>query len=476
MIPGRQAVAQIENAVAQARSTESRLDSALRSAIEDASRLRAERGDTFRALARIKLDTFAREGAIGDIDAAERRALKLLDSRARMLKGLSERREAAAAAHRAAELERHARAETAEAALAAYEAKHAELQPKIAASADFRAQKAKLDAAIAMAEEADKKADLAEADRQDKRVPYEADPLFMYLWNRRFGTADYASTGLTRVLDRWVARLIDYLPARANYTMLNEIPARLREHADRQAAEIEQERLKLETVEMDASVVAGAAVVKTALDVAKRNLAAAEETLAKTAAALAVIDREHDDAIAGAQDPLYAEAVELIAQSDAKSDIRALMAEARQTRTPDDETMVRRIEALEYQIEAADKEVAAIRTEAREQARRRAELETVRDDARQRGYDRPHGGFANEQIIGQVLGGILGGLAQGTILKDTLRDGYRSGGGGFGSGGLGGGFGGGGGSGGFDWPSPGGGGGGDSPSGGGDGFRTGGSF
>jgi hypothetical protein len=85
-------------------------------------------------------------------------------------------------------------------------------------------------AVIAKAEE---KAAQAEADREEKRRPYEADPLFMYLWRRRFGTREYQASRLVHFLDRKVAHLIGYEDARVNYTMLMELPQRLREHAER---------------------------------------------------------------------------------------------------------------------------------------------------------------------------------------------------------------------------------------------------
>ncbi len=80
---------------------------------------------------------------------------------------------------------------------------------------------------------AEEKAARAEADREEKRRPYEADPLFMYLWRRRYGTRDYRASPLVRYFDRKVAHHIGYEAARVNYTMLLELPDRLREHAER---------------------------------------------------------------------------------------------------------------------------------------------------------------------------------------------------------------------------------------------------
>ena len=66
MITGREALATVEQAIGRARNQESRLDAALRSATEDAARLRSERMQAFRELARLKLE----EGLVGEIGRA----------------------------------------------------------------------------------------------------------------------------------------------------------------------------------------------------------------------------------------------------------------------------------------------------------------------------------------------------------------------------------------------------------------------
>jgi hypothetical protein len=58
MITGRQALNSIEEASAKVRADEMRLDAALRSASEEAARLRQERLKELRALAQLKFGTF----------------------------------------------------------------------------------------------------------------------------------------------------------------------------------------------------------------------------------------------------------------------------------------------------------------------------------------------------------------------------------------------------------------------------------
>jgi hypothetical protein len=78
-------------------------------------------------------------------------------------------------------------------------------------------------------------------------------------------------------------------------------------------------------------------------------------------------------------------------------------------------------------LQKADGEVAQIRNDIRETARRRGELEGARDRARVQGYDDPRGNFGGgQEMIGQVIGGILQGVLVGGALDRVLRDNHRS--------------------------------------------------
>jgi hypothetical protein len=74
MWTGRQTLSSIESAIAKLHGEESQLDGALRSAVGDADRLRKERSDALRELARIKLDEMTAGKLVENLDAGERRA------------------------------------------------------------------------------------------------------------------------------------------------------------------------------------------------------------------------------------------------------------------------------------------------------------------------------------------------------------------------------------------------------------------
>ena len=79
MWTGRQTLASIEQSIAKLHGEENQLDQALRSAISDTERLRKERSQALRELARIKLDEMTAGRLVNNLDAGERRALQILD-------------------------------------------------------------------------------------------------------------------------------------------------------------------------------------------------------------------------------------------------------------------------------------------------------------------------------------------------------------------------------------------------------------
>ena len=457
MISGRQALAQIERTIEEARRQEARLDEAWRAATEEVAQRRIERAEAFRELARLKLDAITQEKVVSRLDAAERQAVALLAERRNALKVLTERRHQAEERVRTAEAERHDAAGRLEKALAEIEALRGQVEAKIRVDPQWAAGRARIDDVAGMAEQADKKARQAEADREEKRKPYEADPLFMYLWRRKFGTAAYRAGPFSRFMDRHVARVVGYDRARANYVLLNEIPARLREHAERMAAELRTERARLTALERSALVAAGTEAQEADLSRARAALAEAEKRLAEAREALSALDRSYDLSVLEGDAP-YRDAVELLAASDAREDLNSLYEEALRTPTPRDEEIVRRIQATDVMIVRAERQVANAHRQLQELVQRRAMIEQEWDGFRRQGYDNPYGSFGNEAVLGNVLGGVLTGMVSGAVLGEVLRGGFHQGPSPWDSG-----FGGG-----SPFPQPGG--------FGGDGFDTGGSF
>lgn len=427
MLTGRDAVSSIEQAVSRVRADEGRLDGALRSAMDEAARLRREEAEGFRALARVKLDAMMRDQVIGDLDATERRALAMMENHRAALDGLTRRRTEAQAALDKAEAAKHDCDQVLADALGVLD----ELRNRTAAAmrddGAWKAARAAVDAAAKVAANADQKASQAEADLAAKGQPYEADPLFMYLWRKRHGQAEDRSGRFVRAIDRKVARLVGYQDARANYAMLKEIPVRLREHARVRQAEATAAAEQLGMLERKALVANGIEALEAKARAALDAVKAREQAIVKITADLAAIEAERHKALGVDSEATYGSAVELLAQGLAREDLRQLYREAARTPTPADDQALSTISGARLACEKVDGEIVQIRQEIRDMAQRRTELEGARDRARSSGYDDPRGTFGGGQdVLGQVIGGILGGMLKGGALDSIFRDNYRA--------------------------------------------------
>ncbi len=484
MISGQQALFEIEQATAAVRSQEAESARLLAGADQELAELRAGRSTLLRQLAGARLDAMQRENVVAELASAERRALQVLADARASLAGLSERIDAAQKARAAAEAERRAKAAETTQALTALEDLQAGVEAKVRSSAEWIAQKELADRAQHVFEAADAKAARAEQDRAAKGKPYEDDPLFMYLWSRGFATSRYRSGLFVRFFDEKVARLVGFAGARANYTMLKEIPLRLREHAERCRAASQAEREKLTAIEKAGLVAAGSTPLEERLQAARTALAEADARLKSADAALHALDAERDEALKADVAAAHERAVEILSTADSTAPIFELYRKAAATLSSEDDSIVRQIEANDKTIAAAERKRADLIGQAQQLAQRRSDIEAERARFYRRGYDSPMGQFSNENAIGDVLKGILAGAIQGAVLGQVLQGGFSErgrradsgfgGGGGFtfpGGGGSGGGW--------IDSGGWGGGPGGGSDSGGfggGDGFRTGGGF
>jgi hypothetical protein len=480
MLSSRDALSSLQAALTGVRRDEDRLTALLNASMEEATRLRARQAETFRALARIRLDTIREEGMTRGLSTAERHALELLDSRKEALARITDARKAMVAAIADAQAAEAAAGAQVEKAVEALDEQRAQTQARLKSDAGWLAAVAATEQAAARAQASAEKAKLSEAEKDGKKQPYEADELFMYLWKRGYGTSAYTGSGLTRMGDSWVARLIGYESERQDYFMLNEIPLRLREHADRLAGEAAAVAERQAQLERAALVADGVEAFEAALQKAQEQFAAAQTKLDELEQVLRDQDAKATAASAEGGDPVLREALDEIAQALSRENLRKLQDEALKTPTPEDEKLVGVLRDIAVAMVRVDSQIEETRKTTLELARRRAELERSQDGFRRSGYDDPMGGFVNDRMLGEIIGGIVGGALRSRDLEQAMRDGFgrretRSSGGFGGSwpGGFGGGLGGGlGGGSGGSW----GGGSRSGGGGGGGGFRTGGGF
>ena len=428
MISTFDALDSIERAGHGLREDEDRLARIVEATAAETARLRTEQAGLFKSLARIRLDALAQNQILGTLDAAESKALSLVEDQQQKLEALSKRRDAILAELSRIRDERTEKAKKVAEAAEAIAALKETTQKRMAGDLAWQAQAAKLSGAQARAEATDDKAKQSETDRDEKSKPYLADSLFVYLWKSGYGTSAYRGGPIARLGDGYVARVVNYEPARQNYFTLTEIPKRLREHAERLKAEVVEEEARLTAIERTALEADGIEEREAVHRKAEEDLEASDHRIAELEQENAALEQQRTMLLGEDGQQGLGGALAELAASMQREDLRVLLREALETPTQEDERIVRRLQELESELTRQSEQADEARRAAIQLARKRAELQRSRDDFRRSGYERRGGGFSNDKLIGDVIGGIIGGMLSSRELGDALRSGYRPGG------------------------------------------------
>lgn len=477
-IPGNRVSRDIDQSLERARAEVDRIGRELDAASATHESLRREEAQKIAELARFRLGALDAERVAGGLDAADQRALELLQHKRAALDGLrsaitdSERAQQALARRRGEILEE------CDAARRALDEQVRSTQARLEATEEWQFQRARTERAAETAAHADSKADRAEEDRRTKGAPYERDKLFAYLWKRRYRFPEYRANRVVRAVDDWVARLCGYERAHRDYGLLLEIPRRLRAHADARAAEANAEAKALASTEQEAMAADGVPALRDALAERERALADVDARIDAEEAreAAAVTERA---AIEAGTDETTSEALKVLADQLAREDVSTLRTDAARTRGAEDDAIVEAIAGLRARQPDASSHMATLRGEQQRALSTLRDLEELRRRFRRERYDSSDSMFDDGFDVGGLLGGLLhGGLVLGEawtrmnrhhrfrhrsssstaatvgnvlghVLSSAMRSGgggFKIGGGGFGGGGFrsGGGFGGGG--------------------------------
>src|SRR5262245_26684864 len=147
MLTGRETMFSVEQAISRTRGDEGRLDAALRSAMEEAARVRREEAEGFRALAHVRLETMMRDRVIGGLDAVEQRAVAMIERHRAELDGLAKRREEAQHTLDRAEAQKHDRDEALAKSLDALDQQRQRTAERVKGDPAWAAAKATVDTA-----------------------------------------------------------------------------------------------------------------------------------------------------------------------------------------------------------------------------------------------------------------------------------------------------------------------------------------
>ena len=407
-LSGPEALKSMDDALRDIRREEDEIAKRLARSAELVTKFRETESELFRQLASVRLDP-ATQKELGDrLSQAELKARDMLDKHGTDLSAVEDglkdldRQIAGFATERGEQTK----------AVAAAEAELKAIADRVSADASrdpVYAQKRKAaEELAAIAAESMRKTEQAEADKQEKGKPYRDDPLFMYLWERGFGTRNYRENNLIAALDGWVAGLVGFPEARANFAMLNEIPLRLREHAERQDQIADAAGAEVVTLEKAAIDAGGGKPARLRLEAAQARISEIDTQM------VGLEDRRDEQLkaqrdLAQGSDPAFSAAVNGLAEALGREDIQNLLAAARATQTGQDDTIVKQIDEVRQRASEEEADSKEQRNRLKTLAARRRELEDIQYEFKKQGFDNSGSRFGDDKLVGDLLNEFLRG-------------------------------------------------------------------
>lgn len=407
-LSGPDALKSLDDALRDIRREEDEIAKRLARSAELVTKFRENESELLRQLASVRLDPATQKELGERLSQAELKARDMLDKHGNDLSAVEDglkdldKQIASLATERGEQTK----------AVAAAEGELKAIADRVSAETSrdpvYAGKRKSAEELAAVAAESMRKTQQAETDKDEKGKPYRDDPLFMYLWERGFGTKNYRENNLIQALDSWVAGLVGFPEARANFAMLNEIPMRLREHAERQdqiADAAEAEVVALEKAAVDAG----------GGKPARLKLEAAQARIAQIDAQMVTLEDQRDEQLkaqrdlAQGSDPAFSAAVNGLADALGREDIQNLLAAARVTLTGQDDTIVKQIDEVRQRAAEEEGDSKEQRNRLKTLAARRRELEDIQYEFKKQGFDNAGSRFGDDKLVGDLLNDFLRG-------------------------------------------------------------------
>lgn len=372
----------------------------------------------FAGLARLRLKEIASGELLRCFDDTDRQVTEVLQVRKAAEKLLAGNLASAESALAAAEGERARQRSTVAAAAEAADCAATQAKARLDANEEYGSKLATAREAHAIADHAEAKAAAAEADRLVKTKPYDADPVFAYLWQKGYGTLAYRSSPLIRTLDGAVARASGYELLRRNYRLLHEIPRRLAEHARRMRLKANDSLSAARAFEAEAADAADVQSMQRAFAEAQRRLAEIDREIEEHEVAVdsAVESRGR---FAAGEDEHSTRCTKLLVEAFERADMHELRKKAARTSIEDDDRLIAELERLEQEHSSRRQELIHFRRLHQMHRERTLGLEEVRRRFKRSCFDDVHSEFPN----GPLIDTLLERFVTGSIGIDELWEG-----------------------------------------------------
>ncbi len=382
------------------------------------------RAKLFNDIARVRLAEIESGELNVNYTAADQHAAELLSQREGALENLNQQIDQINERIQSAEIHRETLLQSANVTAQKIAEIEGQVQQQLEADNAYFEQYQKAKKAESVADEAQQKTLRAQANMAEKAEPYQADDLFIYLWNRGYGTTEYEAGLLSRAIDAWLAKLINYEPSRVNYWNLIEIPKRLSEHSERVGDEADEQHKILQDIEVGALEAAGAAKLKFELDDIRLKLDEHDDRIESIETDLNQCVEQRMSYISG-EDQYIAACIERISESLEHQSMDAIHHYVSGTNSTTDDRLVLELQDIDSRIRNIKENLVDVRGLQSSKLGRLKELEKVRRDFKNSRFDDARSGFGNQALIMETLSQFLRGGASGRDVWRVIKRNQR---------------------------------------------------
>jgi hypothetical protein len=402
MISGRQLLSYLDTELQKARTQMQDFETRVEKSSNQLVSLRQQESAIYRKLARLRIDSLKIQQFHDALDQAEKQAQSLLEQRNQAIQELAVRSLESQNRQKKLEAQRQQQAQELEEATTALQEKLDQVHQSLEKDPDYRAQQQETQEAINTLAAADEKTREAEQDRKEKGQPFRDDPLFMYLWNRHYGTSNYQANPLTRFFDRMLAHHIRYEASRQNYHRLLEIPKRLREHTDMLKASTAQSMDKLAKMERNAEKAAGIPDYEETLENEKAELMALDKAIDEAEEHYQELLAEHQKYTAG-DDPLFQQAIAVLVANFKSEPIPELRRDAAATEGYEDDSLISQLAEIRHHKSALQETINGNHEAHKTYKKHLNELAEIRRRFKSYDYDAANSRFTDGESIDLLL-------------------------------------------------------------------------
>ncbi len=250
---------------------------------------------------------------------------------------------------------------------------------------------------------------IVKEDYKEKVKPYHDDGLFMYLWKCGYGTSSYNANYLITILDDWVAKVVNYEPARRNYSTLSAIPEKMEDHKVNLLEKMEKIEQGIDDIEQKGFENTKAAELKksytaksTELDILDQEIDALEtdhENIIQQKAEFSnKSTQEYDDAITKLKD-IYKH-----------KSLHNLKYAASLTATREDDELIHGLYKIDDRVDDAQELVSTYQRSLIEENWKLTQLQNVRKTFKHKKYDTRSNMSGDKNMFGVLLNQFISGV------------------------------------------------------------------